>query len=245
MKIKSIRLLLIFVVVLVCLTAPVAPSRSQRPKNFEKEIDALLAKMTLDEKLGQLQQLDGEANGNFRPEHLELVRQGSLGSTLNVRGAQKTNELQRIAVTASRLKIPLIFGFDVIHGYRTVFPIPLGEAASWDPAAVERSASIAAAEARAAGVHWTFAPMVDIARDPRWGRIRIWARLWPARVCADFRELTTARRTRSSPAPSIGWLTARRKRAATTTPRKSRKEPCAKFTFRRLRQRQMRASALS
>ena len=94
-----------------------------------------------------------------------------LGSTLNVRGAQRTNQLQRIAVTESRLKIPLIFGFDVIHGYRTIFPIPLGEAASWDPAAVERSASIAAAEARAAGVHWTFAPMLDIARDPRWGRI--------------------------------------------------------------------------
>ena len=88
-----------------------------------------------------------------------------------MRGAQQTNQLQRIAVNESRLKIPLIFGFDVIHGYRTIFPIPLGEAASWDPAAVERSASIAATEARAAGVHWTFAPMVDIARDPRWGRI--------------------------------------------------------------------------
>ena len=127
--------------------------------------------MTLAEKLGQLQQLDGEANGNFRPEHLEMARQGLLGSTLNVRGAQKTNELQRVAVSESRLKIPLIFGFDVIHGYRTIFPIPLGEAATWDPAAVQRSAAIAAAESRAAGVHWTFAPMVDIARDARWGRI--------------------------------------------------------------------------
>jgi beta-glucosidase len=169
--IKSIRRLIVFVVVLLFLTAPIFSSHSQPPKDFEKQIDALIRKMTLAEKLGQLQQLDGEANGNFRPEHLEMVRQGSLGSTLNVRGAQKTNELQRIAVTASRLKIPLIFGFDVIHGYRTVFPIPLGEAATWDPAAVERSAGIAAAEARAAGVHWTFAPMVDIARDPRWGRI--------------------------------------------------------------------------
>jgi beta-glucosidase len=127
--------------------------------------------MTLAEKLGQLQQLDGEANGNLRPEHLELVRQGLLGSTLNVRGAAKTNQLQRVAVTESRLKIPMIFGFDVIHGYRTVFPIPLGEAASWDPAGAERAAAIAARESRAAGVHWTFAPMVDIARDPRWGRI--------------------------------------------------------------------------
>jgi beta-glucosidase len=127
--------------------------------------------MTLEEKLGQLQQLDGEANGNFRPEHRDLARKGLLGSTLNVRGAQRTNELQRVALEESRLKIPLIFGFDVIHGYRTIFPVPLGEASSWDPKAAERSASIAAMEARGAGVHWTFAPMLDIARDARWGRM--------------------------------------------------------------------------
>ena len=168
---KSIRCLLILLVVFICLTAPASNSQSQRPVSVEQRINALLAKMTLAEKLGQLQQLDGEANGNFRPEHLDLVRKGLLGSTLNVRGAERTNQLQRVAVTESRLKIPLIFGFDVIHGYRTIFPIPLGEASSWDPAGVERAASIAAAESRAAGVHWTFAPMVDIARDPRWGRI--------------------------------------------------------------------------
>ena len=104
-------------------------------------------------------------------EHIELARKGLLGSTLNVRGAARVNELQRVAVEESRLKIPLIFAFDVIHGYRTIFPIPLGESASWDPAAAERSAAVAAAEARAAGVAWTFAPMVDIARDARWGRI--------------------------------------------------------------------------
>src|SRR5205085_5813142 len=127
--------------------------------------------MTLEEKLGQLQILDGEADGKYRPEHLEMVRQGRLGSTLNVRGAKRVNELQRIAVNESRLKIPLLFGFDVIHGYRTIFPVPLGEASSWDPAAAERAAAIAADEARAAGVHWTFAPMLDIARDARWGRI--------------------------------------------------------------------------
>ncbi len=137
----------------------------------EKKVEVLLARMTLAEKLGQLQILDGEANGNYRPEHPEMIRQGLLGSTLNVRGAKRTNELQRIAMEQSRLKIPVLFAFDVIHGYRTVFPAPLGEAANWDPAAVERAASIAAAEASAAGVRWTFAPMVDIARDPRWGRI--------------------------------------------------------------------------
>ncbi|HXD33344.1 MAG TPA: glycoside hydrolase family 3 N-terminal domain-containing protein [Pyrinomonadaceae bacterium] len=147
------------------------PVRRSASANVERRIDALLARMTLAEKLGQLQQLDGHADGRFKDEYLELVRKGQLGSTLNVRGARNTNELQRIAVEQTRLKIPMIFGFDVIHGYRTIFPIPLGEAATWDPAAVERSAAIAAKEARAAGVHWTFAPMVDIARDARWGRI--------------------------------------------------------------------------
>jgi beta-glucosidase len=155
---------------MVSLTSPPAAQLQRRP-NVEQRINQLLARMTLAEKLGQLQQLDGHADGRFKDEHPELVRKGLLGSTLNVRGARRTNELQRIAMNESRLKIPLIFGFDVIHGYRTVFPIPLGETSTWDPAGVERAASIAAAESRAAGVHWTFAPMVDIARDPRWGRI--------------------------------------------------------------------------
>ena len=145
--------------------------RTSAQATVERKIDQLLARMTLTEKLGQLQQLDGHADGRFKDEHPELVRKGLLGSTLNVRGTWNTNLLQRVAVDETRLKIPMIFGFDVIHGYRTVFPIPLGEAATWDPAAVERSAAIAAKEARAAGVHWTFAPMVDIARDARWGRI--------------------------------------------------------------------------
>lgn len=161
-------LVIILVVIISILSTPVASSSQDK---IEQRINSLLARMTLAEKLGQLQQLDGEANGNYRPEHPDLVRKGLLGSTLNVRGAERTNELQRIAVEQSRLKIPVLFGFDVIHGYRTIFPVPLAEASSWDPTAAERSASIAAAEARAAGVHWTFAPMVDIARDARWGRI--------------------------------------------------------------------------
>jgi len=162
--------LILFTLACVLLAA-IAPVHSQRPRDVEREVNALLAKMTLAEKLGQLQQLDGEANGNFRPEQVELVRKGLLGSTLNVRGAQRTNQLQRVAMTESRLKIPLLFGFDVIHGYRTIFPIPVGEAASWDPMLAERSAAVAAQEANNAGVRWTFAPMLDIARDPRWGRI--------------------------------------------------------------------------
>jgi beta-glucosidase len=146
--------------------------RSQSGAALDERVNVLLARMTLAEKLGQLQQLDGLWDtGRFRDEHVDLVRRGLLGSTLNVRGAKNCNDLQKVAMEQSRLKIPLIFGFDVIHGYRTIFPIPLGEAASWDPAAVERSAAVAAKEARSTGLHWTFAPMVDIARDARWGRI--------------------------------------------------------------------------
>ncbi len=160
----------IICVILLFLWFAASGSAQQRQADVERRINSLLAKMTLAEKLGQLQQLDGEANGKYRPEHLGMARKGLLGSTLNVRGARMTNELQRAALE-SRLKIPILLGFDVIHGYRTIFPVPLGESASWDLALIEKSASIAAAESRAAGVHWTFAPMVDIARDPRWGRI--------------------------------------------------------------------------
>jgi beta-glucosidase len=167
---RPLSLLLCLVVVLALLLST-PPSSAQRGNDVEKRVNALLAQMTLAEKLGQLQQLDGEGNGNFRPEHLELARKGLLGSTLNVRNGGRPNQLQRVAVEESRLKIPLLFGFDTIHGYRTIFPIPLAEAASWDPSLAERSSSIAAKEAYAAGLRWTFAPMVDIARDPRWGRI--------------------------------------------------------------------------
>jgi beta-glucosidase len=177
---RAAALFIIIIIACAPITAAPQQKRARKPPqhtrtggraNTESRINDLLARMTLEEKLGQLQQLDGHADGRYKDEHLELMRKGLLGSTLNVRGARNTNELQRIAVMGSRLKIPLIFGFDVIHGYRTVFPIPLGEAATWDPRIVERSAAIAAREARAAGVHWTFAPMVDIARDARWGRI--------------------------------------------------------------------------
>src|SRR5438477_1254 len=144
------------------------PLSAQRPA-AEPKIDSLLARMTLEEKLGQLNQVsvDGQPNA----EQLDLARKGLVGSFLNLAGADATHAAQHVAVTESRLHIPLILGLDVIHGYRTIFPIPLGEAASWDPEAVEAAAHVAAKEAAAAGVHWTFAPMVDIARDPRWGRI--------------------------------------------------------------------------
>jgi beta-glucosidase len=168
-RIVSCLLLLICTTTMIAGEEPVSGTVSQQ--EIEDKISSLLARMTLAEKLGQLQQLDGTVEGDFRPEHVELVRKGLLGSTINVRGVKNTTELQRVAMNESRLKIPLLFAFDVIHGYRTIFPVPLGESASWDPSGAERAASIAAAEASAAGVRWTFAPMVDIARDPRWGRI--------------------------------------------------------------------------
>lgn len=171
MKASRPSLTLVIVFALLCSAFQVPAQQRGNKAEIERRINALIARMTIAEKLGQLQQLDGEANGNYRPEHREMIREGRLGSTLNVRGAARTNELQRIAVKESRLKIPALFAFDVIHGYRTIFPVPLGEASSWDAQAVERAAAVAAAETRAAGVHWTFAPMVDIARDARWGRI--------------------------------------------------------------------------
>ena len=134
-----------------------------------QSLDSLLSRMTLEEKLGQLNLLS--AGGRASPEQMQLVRAGKLGGLFNVMGAENTTPVQRIAVTESRLKIPLLFGLDVIHGYRAIFPIPLGEASSFDPDAAEATARAAGQEAAAFGINWTYAPMVDIARDPRWGRI--------------------------------------------------------------------------
>src|SRR5436305_5900858 len=158
-----------------CLAALVAlglvapgPAAAQRAAPG-RLIDSLVARMTLEEKLGQLNlpSVDNQPS----PAQLEQVRKGQVGGFLNLAGAQATRDAQRIAVTESRLHIPLLLGLDVIHGYRTIFPIPLAEAATWDRAAAESTARAAAREAAAAGVHWTFAPMVDIAPDPRWGGV--------------------------------------------------------------------------
>jgi beta-glucosidase len=143
-------------------------------KTIGQRADSILQRMTLEEKVGQLNQYNGdwEATGPITPDgsKQDQIRQGLLGSMLNVVGVEHTRSLQVMAMQ-SRMKIPLLFGQDIIHGYRTTFPVPLGEAASWDTAAIRLSARIAAEEASAVGVHWTFAPMVDIARDPRWGRV--------------------------------------------------------------------------
>jgi beta-glucosidase len=143
---------------------------SAADQQSRQRADVLLAQMTLDEKIGQMNQL---FYFPFQPiESFNTgIRKGQIGSLLFVTDPVLINRLQKVAVTESRLKIPLIFGFDVIHGFHTIFPVPVAMAASWDPQMVEAAQSIAAREARAVGINWTFAPMVDIARDPRWGRI--------------------------------------------------------------------------
>jgi beta-glucosidase len=147
---------------------------SGQHKTISQRVDSILQRMTLEEKVGQLNQYNGDwaATGPITPDgdKQDQIRKGMVGSMLNVMGVEHTRQLQEIAMR-SRMKIPLLFAQDVIHGYRTTFPIPLAEAASWDPEAIGLSARIAATEASAAGLHWTFAPMVDIARDPRWGRV--------------------------------------------------------------------------
>ena len=176
MKKKIFRIafaLLITVAQIFICTAQSLPGGRQG-KTIDQKVDSVLQLMTLDEKIGQMNQYNGDwdATGPITKDgdkQGQIVK-GMLGSMLNVTGVDHTRTLQELAMQ-SRLKIPLLFGQDIIHGYRTIFPIPLAEACSWDTAAIALSARVAATEAAAAGVHWTFAPMVDIARDPRWGRV--------------------------------------------------------------------------
>ena len=150
-----------------------------RHSDIDTRAHALLHEMTIVEKIGQLWQVNGiggEPTGDSDnlvagSELYDLIQQGHVGSILNEVNPDTINAMQRVGVEESRLGIPLVIGRDVIHGFRTIFPIPLGQAASWNPALVEAAAAVAAKEARSQGVHWTFAPMIDIARDPRWGRI--------------------------------------------------------------------------
>jgi beta-glucosidase len=135
---------------------------------IESKIDKLLSEMTIDEKVGQMNQYNINP---YAPGQIDDIKKGLVGAMLNVSGAANTRDLQKLVMENSRMKIPLLFGLDVIHGYKTMFPVPLGESASWDLQAIETSARVAGTEAAAAGIHWTFAPMVDIARDARWGRI--------------------------------------------------------------------------
>lgn len=167
MKTKTIFHLFILLSVFFSITI------QAQPKSYEKQIDSVLSLMTLEEKAGQLHQVSlSWATGPASPEgdKLKDIKEGKIGSVFNIKGSEKVRALQEIALQ-SRLKIPLLFGLDVIHGFKTTFPIPLAESASWDLQAIELAARVAAIEASASGINWTFAPMVDIARDPRWGRI--------------------------------------------------------------------------
>ncbi|HEY7008766.1 MAG TPA: glycoside hydrolase family 3 N-terminal domain-containing protein, partial [Jatrophihabitantaceae bacterium] len=145
-----------------------APSREQV---IDKKVNALLAKMTLAEKFGQLEMAGPDGpNGTPGPQLLANAQAGLVGSVLDLVGVNNINEAQHAALQ-SRLHIPLIFSLDVIHGYQTIFPVPLMEASSWDPRAITRDEAVSAREATADGIKWTFNPMVDISRDPRWGRV--------------------------------------------------------------------------
>ena len=158
-----------FLVTTSCQRGPQHPA-----KGLDARVDSVLQLMSLEEKVGQLTLYtsDIDVTGpTIRENYKEEIKKGNVGAIFNAFGADYTRKLQEIAVKETRLGIPLIFGYDVIHGHKTIFPIPLGEAASWDLAAIQKSARIAAEEASAEGLHWAYAPMCDIARDPRWGRI--------------------------------------------------------------------------
>ncbi|HOY95196.1 MAG TPA: glycoside hydrolase family 3 N-terminal domain-containing protein [Catalimonadaceae bacterium] len=160
-----------------------APKKVMAPKSVSKlpakgsvdfKVDSVLKLMTLDEKIGQLNLLTSDMDqtgASMRPQYKEDIRKGYVGAVFNAYGVDYVRKLQKMVMEETRLKIPLIFGYDVIHGHRTIFPSPLGESCSWDLEAMETSARIAALEAASMGLDWTFAPMVDIARDPRWGRV--------------------------------------------------------------------------
>jgi beta-glucosidase len=143
---------------------------------IEQRVKDLLGRMTPEEKAGQLNQLNGGAftgpalGDEGQKAKMMLVRDAKVGSLLNVTGVADTRAIQQVAMQ-TRLGVPLLFGYDVIHGYRTVFPIPLAEACSWDLQQIQKNSSVAAKEAAASGIHWTFAPMCDISNDPRWGRV--------------------------------------------------------------------------
>jgi beta-glucosidase len=164
-----------YLLLMLSLCCPLARTLAQAPGragvDVNKQVSALMSKMTLEEKIGQLNQLF-YISQLMKPEVMDAgIREGKVGSLLFATDPAIINRFQKVAVEQSRLKIPLLFGYDVIHGFRTAFPVPLAMASSWDPALVERAQAAAAREARAVGIRWTFAPMIDIVRDPRWGRI--------------------------------------------------------------------------
>ena len=183
-------------VLLLILTISCSPSKDdknpeQKKMTYKNEVDSLLNLMTLEEKVGQMVQysggwdLTGPASSNNNKQKEQQIKKGLVGSMLNVTSVEQVRKAQQLAIDSSRLKIPMLFGFDVIHGYETMFPVPLAEAASWDLELMQRTARAAAREATAAGVNWTFAPMVDVSPDAREGSWKVLAKIltstrkWP------------------------------------------------------------------
>ena len=213
------------------------------PAAIDERVERLLDQMTVEEKIGQLTQVNVGQGGP--PDELrQAIRAGKVGAVLDVVDVATVNELQRIAVHDSRLGIPLLVGRDVIHGFKTVLPIPLGQAAAWNPELVRQGARMGALEAAVSGVNWTFAPMIDIARDPRWGRIEETFGEDPTLVSqfgvayikglqfAASRATTCRCRVRSRLAPSISSVTGRVKAGATTAMSGSPKSTCETSTCR-------------
>lgn len=160
--------------ILLALLLPLGLQAQKPPQDMDRFLDNLLKRMTLEEKIGQLNlPVTGEiTTGQAKSSDIAAkIKRGEVGGLFNLKGVDKIRDVQRLAVENSRLGIPLLFGMDVIHGYETIFPIPLGLSCTWDIPAIEESARIAAVEASADGISWTFSPMVDISRDPRWGRV--------------------------------------------------------------------------
>jgi len=169
MKWKYFMFFTLMVIAGAC-NQPINPQKNE----MNRLVDDLMIQMTLDEKIGQLNLpgagdiITGQASNSSIGE---MIKEGKVGGLFNIKTAEKIRAVQKVAVEESRMKIPLIFGMDVIHGYKTVFPIPLGLSCSWDMELIEKTSRIAAIEATADGICWTFSPMVDISRDPRWGRM--------------------------------------------------------------------------
>src|SRR5690606_12857302 len=165
------------ILLMICLVTgtfmPYGKNHQPASNPYHAKADSVLALMTLEEKIGQL---NLSAAGDFTTGQAsssniaEKIKAGQVGGLFNIKSVEKVRDVQRVAVEESRLGIPLIFGMDVIHGYETIFPIPLGLSSSWDMNLIKKSAQLAAKEATADGINWTFSPMTDVSRDPRWGR---------------------------------------------------------------------------
>lgn len=171
---KNLQLFLFSTLLVLVLSSGCSQNKQTATNEVDRRVDSVLSLMTLEEKVGQMTLFtsDMDQTGAFiRKEYEDDIKKGKAGAIFNAYGAAYTRKLQEMAVNNTRLGIPLLFGYDVIHGHRTIFPVPLAEAASWDLKAIEQAARIAADEASAEGLHWTFAPMCDISRDPRWGRV--------------------------------------------------------------------------